>query len=139
MRRATKSSTLAIVAVVCALAAWLLLRTVYEKLPPLPAELKTESNRVRGCMSLVHIFARKRPGTADTIDFLADSDAAIVRGLIALLQKVYSGQQAQAIVSFDIESLLNRLGLNQHLSMGRRNGLAGMIGRIRSEAVGLRK
>jgi len=110
-----------------------------EKLPPLPAVLKTESNRVRGCMSLVHMFARKRPGTEDTLDFLADSDAAIVRGLIALLQKVYSGQAAQAIVSFDVESLLNRLGLNQHLSMGRRNGLAGMIGRIRSEALGLGK
>jgi len=108
-----------------------------EKLPPLPAALKSESNRVRGCMSLVHMFARKQPGTADTIDFLADSDAAIVRGLIALLQKVYSGQPARDIVSFDIATLLNRLGLNQHLSMGRRNGLAGMIDRIRAEAAAL--
>jgi cysteine desulfurase/selenocysteine lyase len=105
-----------------------------EKLMPMPPELKTDANRVRGCMSLVHLIARKRPGTADAIDFLADSDAAIVRGLIAVLQRVYNGQSAKAILEFDIEGLLKQLGLDGHLSMGRRNGLASMIQRIRSEA-----
>ena len=108
-----------------------------DKLLPMPAELKTEGNRVRGCMSTVHLFAQKRPGTADVLEFLADSDAAIVRGLIWLLQQVYSGQSAHAVLSFNVESLLQRLGLDQHLSMGRRNGLAGMIQRIRSEAARL--
>jgi len=105
-----------------------------DKLLPMPAELKTEANRVRGCQSTVHIFARHRPGSAEGLDFLADSDAAIVRGLIALLQRVYAGQNAKQILEFDIEGFLTRLGLSQHLSMGRRNGLAGMIQRIRSAA-----
>jgi cysteine desulfurase/selenocysteine lyase len=105
-----------------------------DKLPPMPAQIKNESNRVRGCMSTVHLVSRKYPGSADTIEFLADSDAAIVRGLIWLLQRVFSGQSAKSVLSFDIESLLKKLGLDQHLSMGRRNGLAGMIQRIRSDA-----
>jgi cysteine desulfurase/selenocysteine lyase len=108
-----------------------------ETLPPMPPAIKAESNRVRGCMSVVHLFARKRPGSADALEFLADSDAAIVRGLIWLLERVFSGQSAKEILSFDIEALLGRLGLDRQLSMGRRNGLAGMIQRIRAEAAKL--
>jgi cysteine desulfurase/selenocysteine lyase len=105
-----------------------------DKLPPMPMEIKNESNRVRGCMSTVHLVSRRRPGSADVIEFLADSDAAIVRGLIWLLQRVFAGQSAKSVLAFDIESLLKKLGLDQHLSMGRRNGLAGMIQRIRADA-----
>ncbi|MGD0463331.1 MAG: SufS family cysteine desulfurase [Tepidisphaeraceae bacterium] len=108
-----------------------------DKLLPMPPEMKSEANRVRGCMSTVHLVARKRPGTADVMEFLADSDAAIVRGLIWTLQRVYCGQTAAAILAFDIEGFLKRLGLNRQLSMGRRNGLSSMIGRIRAEAAGL--
>jgi cysteine desulfurase/selenocysteine lyase len=88
-------------------------------------------------MSTVHLFTRKRPDTQDVLEILADSDAAIVRGLIWLLQKIYSGQSAREILAFDIDALLKKLGLDQHLSMGRRNGLAGMIQRIRAEAAHL--
>jgi len=108
-----------------------------DKLPPMPPESKVDANRVRGCMSTVHLIARRRPGTEDGLDFLADSDAAIVRGLIALLQRVYAGQSARAVVAFDVEGLLKRLGLDEHLSMGRRNGLASMIARIRAHAAEL--
>ncbi|HEY1921783.1 MAG TPA: aminotransferase class V-fold PLP-dependent enzyme, partial [Tepidisphaeraceae bacterium] len=108
-----------------------------DKLLPMLPEMKTEPHRVRGCMSTVHLVTRKRPGTADTMEFLADSDAAIVRGLISILQRVYSGQAAKAILDFNIESLLKRLGLDQQLSMGRRNGLSSMIDRIRAEATAL--
>jgi cysteine desulfurase/selenocysteine lyase len=105
-----------------------------DKLLPMLPGMKTESNRVRGCMSMVHLVTRNRPGTADAMEFLADSDAAIVRGLISILQRVYSGQTAAAILAFDIEGFLKRLGLDQQLSMGRRNGLSSMIERIRAEA-----
>jgi len=105
-----------------------------EKLPPVPLELKNDANRVRGCMSTVHLLARKRPGTDDAVDFIADSDADIVRGLIAVLEKVFAGQSAREILAFDVESFFKRLGLDQHLSMGRRNGLASMIQRIRAYA-----
>jgi len=108
-----------------------------EKLPPMPVELKSEANRVRGCQSTVHLFARKRPNTADGIDFIADSDADIVRGLIAILEKTLAGQSAREILAFDIEGFLKQLGLDQNLSMGRRNGLASMIQRIRKYAEAL--
>jgi cysteine desulfurase/selenocysteine lyase len=105
-----------------------------ENLPFMPPELKIEPNRVRGCQSTVHLFARRRPGTEDAVDFVADSDADIVRGLIAILQRVYAGQSAREILAFDVESFLKRIGLDQYLSMGRRNGLASMIQRIRTYA-----
>src|SRR5205823_866964 len=89
-----------------------------DKLPFMPPELKTDANRVRGCMSTVHLFARKRPGSDDALDFLADSDADIVRGLIAILEKVFAGQSAREILAFDIEDFFKRLGLDQNLSMG---------------------
>jgi cysteine desulfurase/selenocysteine lyase len=108
-----------------------------EKLPPMPIELKTEANRVRGCQSTVHLFARKRPETDDAIDFIADSDADIVRGLIAILEKTLAGQSARDILAFDIEGFFKQLGLDQNLSMGRRNGLASMIQRIRKYAQAL--
>jgi len=105
-----------------------------EKLQFMPPELKTDANRVRGCMSTVHLFARRKPGTEDGVDFLADSDAEIVRGLIAILEKVFAGQSAQEVLAFDIEGFFKRLGLEDNLSMGRRNGLASMIQRIRAYA-----
>lgn len=108
-----------------------------EKLPFMPTELKSEANRVRGCMSTVHLFARRKPGTEDGVDFLADSDAEIVRGLIAILEKVFAGQSAREVLAFDIESFFKRLGLEDNLSMGRRNGLASMIQRIRAYATAL--
>jgi cysteine desulfurase/selenocysteine lyase len=107
------------------------------KLPLMPAELKTEANRVHGCQSTVFLSARKRPGTEDVLEFLADSDADIVRGLIALLQRVFSGQKAEAILTFNVGNFFSRLGLNQHLTMGRRNGLEAMVQRIRTLAAAL--
>jgi cysteine desulfurase/selenocysteine lyase len=108
-----------------------------EKIPFMPTELKTEANRVHGCMSTVHLFARRKPGSDDAVDFLADSDAEIVRGLIAILEKVFAGQSAREILAFDIENFFKRLGLEDNLSMGRRNGLASMIQRIRAYATAL--
>ena len=107
------------------------------KLPPMPVELKTDATRVRGCQSTVHMFARKKPGTMDVLEFLADSDADIVRGELALLQRVYSGQRAQEVLDFDMPAFLRRLGLDKNLSMGRRNGLAEMTKRIQHYAAEL--
>lgn len=106
-----------------------------KKLPPLPDEDKTEENRVRGCQSTVWLtFA---PGQqTDTIDFKADSDAFIVKGLIALLLLMYSGKTAQQIQEMDPQPLFSELGLDQHLSPTRKNGLNSMIQRIRSIASG---
>ncbi|CRI63357.1 Cysteine desulfurase, SufS subfamily [Thiocapsa sp. KS1] len=108
-----------------------------ERLTPMPDALKTPENFVPGCQSRVHLAARVRPGTRDVIEFLADSDANIVRGLIALLQQLYSGQKAGAILAFDAQAFFGRLGLDEHLSMTRRNGLVAMVERIRQIAAGL--
>ncbi len=102
-----------------------------EEIPPLPDVFRTETNRVRGCQSTVYLWARKKPGTDDVIEFLADSDADLVRGLIALLERLFSSQKAADILSFDVEGFFARLGLDQHLTLGRRNGLAAMVQRIR--------
>lgn len=105
-----------------------------DRLPPMPESLKTEANAVHGCQSQVHIAARVRPGTTDVIEFLADSDANIVRGLIALLQQLYSGQRACDILAFDVEAFFKQIGLDQHLSLTRRNGLEAMVRRVRQLA-----
>ena len=105
-----------------------------EKLPPMPAALKTDATRVHGCQSVVHLYGRPHPTAPDRLDFLADSDADLVRGLIAILQKVFAGQKAADISAFDVESFFRRLGLDQHLTTGRRNGLAGMVQRIKAHA-----
>jgi cysteine desulfurase/selenocysteine lyase len=108
-----------------------------EKIPPAPAALKTEANRVRGCQSTVFLSARKKPGTADVLEFVADSDADLVNGLIAVLEKLFSGQKAADVLAFDVERFFARLGLDQHLTLGRRNGLASMVQRIRGHAAAL--
>jgi cysteine desulfurase / selenocysteine lyase len=105
-----------------------------EKLLPMPDSMKTEENRVRGCQSTVYLWARKKPGADTILEFLADSDADIVRGELALLQKVYSGQPADKVLAFDVKAFMQRLGLDQNLSMGRRNGLGEMVQRIRNFA-----
>jgi cysteine desulfurase/selenocysteine lyase len=100
------------------------------KLPPMPKELKQECNRVQGCQSTVYMHARKKPQTTDVIEFLADSDADIVRGELALLQRLYSGQRAAEVLSFDMPAFMHRIGLDKNLTQGRRNGLAEMVKRI---------
>jgi cysteine desulfurase/selenocysteine lyase len=108
-----------------------------ERLPVMPPELKSEENRVRGCQSTVYLHARRQPGSQDILEFLADSDAAIVRGELAILQRLFSGQKAGQVLGFDVDQFFGRLGLNQHLTMGRRNGLASMVQRIRNFAATL--
>jgi cysteine desulfurase/selenocysteine lyase len=106
-------------------------------LPALPSVFKTDANRVHGCQSTVFMQARVRPGTADVVEFLADSDADIVRGLLAVLQRVYSGQKARDVLALDVQAFFARLGLDQHLTMGRRNGLGEMVKRIRGFAASI--
>jgi cysteine desulfurase/selenocysteine lyase len=87
----------------------------------------------------VYLVPRLKPGTTDTLEFVADANADIVRGLIALLQRVYSGQRIAGVVAFDIEGFFRRIGLDQFITSQRRNGLAGMIQRIRASAEALGK
>ena len=108
-----------------------------EKLPPMPQELKTDATRVKRCQSTVYMWPRRRPGTPDVLEFLADSDADIVRGELAILQRLFSGQRARDVQAFDIQAFFARIGLEQNLSMGRRTGLGEMIERVRHYAAEL--
>jgi len=104
------------------------------RLPNTFSLLKKVTHRVTGCMAEVYLVPRRKPGTADVVEFVADADAPIVRGLIALLEALYSGQSAGAILSYDVESFFRRIGLDAFISSQRRNGLSGMIQRIRQAA-----
>lgn len=105
-------------------------------LEPLPDEARTDANKVRGCVSQVWLetdIARKANGEA-VISFRGDSDAHIVRGLVALAFAIYSGRTAKEIVATDALALFNKLGLGDHLTPQRSNGLRSMVERIRSDA-----
>lgn len=100
-------------------------------LPPFPEEARTDAHKVKGCVSQVWLVSRR---DGELFVFEADSDAHIVRGLAALLIRLYSGRTAEEIASVDARSVLQRIGLAEHLSPQRSNGLNSMIARIQSEA-----
>ena len=105
-------------------------------LAPLPEELRTETNKVQGCASQVWLGTSVKPNgaTGPTLSFVGDSDAHIVRGLIAILFALYSGKPAPEILKTDAVELFNRLGLREHLTPQRSNGFRSMVERIRSDA-----
>ena len=105
------------------------------KLPPLPESDHVEANKVRGCMSQVWFTHRINPGPPLTLEFQGDSDAHIVKGLIALLFKLYSDQTPQQILALDVKSVFERLGLESNITMNRRNGFYSMVERIKTLAV----
>jgi cysteine desulfuration protein SufE len=103
------------------------------KLPPMDSAMKNDETKVDGCTSQVWMVASAE-GSPPRLTFLADSDAHIVRGLIAILLALYEGRPAQEILDLDAASTIARLDLAQHLSPNRANGLFAMIGRIRAFA-----
>lgn len=108
-----------------------------QSLEPFPEELKSDSSKVRGCASQVWLISRtcQRSGSdEDVVVFSGDSDAHIVRGLIAILLAVYSGRTPRQILAIDGKEILSRLGLAEHLTPQRSNGLAAMVERIRADA-----
>ena len=104
-----------------------------KRLPVLPDADRTEANKVRGCMSQVW-FVRRGDGGDEPdapIAWEGDSDAAIVRGLIAVLTVLYRGKTPEEARRVDVEQIFGALGLEKHLSTNRRNGFYAMVGRIR--------
>ncbi|MCA9614051.1 MAG: SufE family protein [Sandaracinus sp.] len=98
-----------------------------EELTPMEDALKTDATKVKGCLSQVWVVGRRE---GDVMRFFADSDAHIVRGLVALVMRMYDGKSPAEIVGFDHQGVLVKLGLDKHLSPGRSNGLHSMIKRI---------
>ena len=106
------------------------------RVPSLPAELKTDATKVRGCASQVWLVSNREAGAdgRSIIVFQGESDAMIVRGLIAILLQLYSGHTVDEILSIDARKVLGELGLDTHLSQQRSNGLFAMVERIRADA-----
>jgi len=96
------------------------------KLPEVPEEGKTEENRIRGCVSQVWMIPKVDEKDPQTLDFIADSDSHIVKGLIAILRLVYSGKKFDEIREINMEEIFKRLGLEDHIRPNRRNGLYSM-------------
>jgi cysteine desulfuration protein SufE len=101
------------------------------ELPALPVELQTEENIVEGCMSTVWLVTELPDGVEQPMAIQADSDSIIVKGLIVILLAFYSRQTSAEIVDSNVGEFLKKLGLDQHLSPQRRNGLFSMIKRLK--------
>ena len=101
----------------------------------MPEQYRTEAYKVRGCASQVWFNARRSGEIPRRLIFEGDSDAMIVKGLIAILFLIYSGRTAREIVEIDAQPILDQLDLAQHLSPMRTNGLFSMLKRIREMAV----
>lgn len=121
------------------------------RLPPMPPELKTEANRVRGCMSPAWLHGNleaaagqedEGDGTAPggepeprkTLRFVGDSESVIVKGLFAILAEVYNGHTPEAALAVDLSDVFERLNLGEVLSPNRRNGFYSMVETIRRAA-----
>jgi cysteine desulfuration protein SufE len=105
-------------------------------LTPLAEADRSDRNKVQGCASQVWLATIVRPNGSDgpVLSFTGDSDAHIVRGLIAILLARYSGRPAREILSADAVALFDRLGLREHLTPQRSNGFRSMVERIRTDA-----
>ncbi len=99
-----------------------------KQLAPMPEEAKTEENIIKGCQSRVWLDAKT---DGEAVDFKADSDAIIVKGLVSMLVKVLSGHTAEEIAQADLY-FMERIGLHQHLAQTRSNGLASMVKQMKT-------
>jgi cysteine desulfuration protein SufE len=105
-------------------------------LQPLPDDLRTETNKVHGCASQVWLATavQRDVGAEPRLEILGDSDAHIVRGLVAILLALCSGKNAKEVLELDPTALFERLGLREHLTPQRSNGFKSMVARIRADA-----
>lgn len=103
-------------------------------LPPFPEDARNDAHKVQGCVSQVWLDTKRGPGVDPILTFQGDSDAHIVRGLVAIMIALFSERRASDIVRIEAEETMRNLGLDEHLSPQRANGLRSMIRRIKQEA-----
>ncbi|MFZ2102176.1 MAG: SufE family protein [Oricola sp.] len=103
-------------------------------LPDLPDGERTAANKVHGCVSQVWLVTAVADGDDPVVTFRGDSDAHIVRGLVAIMIAALSGKKASEIQSFDASALLDLLGLEDNLTPQRSNGLRAMVARMKDDA-----
>lgn len=107
------------------------------RLPAMPPELKTERNRVRGCMSPAWLAGGLEDGDPPVLRFVGDSESVIVKGLFAILAEIYNGRPPEQALAVDLSDIFERLRLGEALSPNRRNGFHSMVEKIRRVAASL--
>lgn len=105
------------------------------QVPPMAEGTQTDQTKVRGCVSQVWLSSEVEQGSPPHIVFQGDSDAHIVKGLVAIALALYSGRTPDEILSTDAEATFAELGLGEHLTPQRSNGLRSMVARIREDAM----
>ena len=105
-----------------------------ESLPPFPDGARTEQFKVPGCVSQVWLVTRAGREPDPVVEFEGDSDAHIVRGLVAIMLALFSGRRASQIMATDAEATMREFGLDEHLTPQRANGLRSMVKRIKKDA-----
>ncbi len=105
-----------------------------KSLPEIKASERNETNKVKGCVSQVWLVTHMNEATPPVFTFQGDSDAHIVKGLVAVVIAIFSNRTASEIKALNAEEILSQLGLNEHLSPQRSNGLRAMVDRIQSIA-----
>ena len=105
-----------------------------QALPPFPDAARIDACKVQGCVSQVWLTTDLGSGADPVVTFAGDSDAHIVKGLVAIMLALFSGKRASEIVAADAEATLRKLGLDEHLTPQRANGLRSMVKRIKRDA-----
>lgn len=105
-----------------------------EKLPAMPATLKTEANKVKGCMSQVWVSAWRDRSNPDMIYFHGDCDTSIIKGVLALLIQLNSGRSHDTIAKMDVDEFFDRLNLAEHLSPNRHFGIYAIVELMKQQA-----
>ncbi|MFT6717679.1 MAG: cysteine desulfuration protein SufE [Sphingobacteriales bacterium] len=105
-----------------------------KELEEMATDLKSDDNRIKGCQS--QVWLHHSNSQADSIHFLADSDAIITKGIISLLLKVVNGSSAKDVMNFDF-NFIEKIGLKEHLSPTRANGLTSMVKQIKFYALAI--
>lgn len=110
-----------------------------EQLPAMPDALKTDDNRVKPCMSTVHVAPYSDPQNPERIRYHGDCDTAVIKGVLALLIELFSGRTAAEIQALDTDVLFEQLQLSEHLSPNRHVGIYAIVDMMKSQARQLRE
>jgi cysteine desulfuration protein SufE len=100
----------------------------------MPAADKGEKNRVKECMSLVHVAAQPDPARPERLLFTGDCDTAVIKGVVALLVGLFSGKTPQAVLELDVDTLFAGLHLEDHLSPNRHVGVYAIVDKMKAQA-----
>jgi len=111
-----------------------LLVDIGEEMPPMPAAEKTEDKRVKECMSLVHVAAHPDPVHSGCIRYTGDCDTAIIKGVVALLVRLFSNKTPAEIAELDVDALFEGLHLAENLSPNRHVGIYAIVDKMKAEA-----